>query len=109
MPTRTRRELYLLSTLGPHTKRHALQLLQEVPLLRVTSARRTIAANKRAGGVPNSFHLRGRAIDVVGPRDDLVKAAGLAWALRIGSRCTGPEEVILEDLGKPNQHLHLAW
>lgn len=99
-----------LSTLGPHTRAHALQLIHEVDaLVKVTSAKRSVAHNRKVGGAPNSFHLRGRAIDLVGDRDTLVRAAGLAWALRVGNRCTGPEEVILEDLGKPNQHLHVAW
>jgi hypothetical protein len=48
-------------------------------------------------------------VDFAGDSHTLVRAAGLAWALRVGHGCTGPEEVILEDLGKPNQHLHVAW
>ena len=32
---------------------------------RVTSTRRSIARNRAVGGVANSYHLRGRAIDVV--------------------------------------------
>lgn len=31
---------------------------------RVTSTWRSVAHNRRVGGVPNSFHLRGRAIDI---------------------------------------------
>ena len=50
-----------------------------------------------------------RAVDFTGPRWDLVRAAGTAWAVRVGPRCTGPEEVLLEDLDRPNQHLHCAW
>lgn len=99
-----------LATLGPHTRRHAEQLLWEVGApMRVSSARRTAAKNRAVGGVPNSFHLRGRAVDFTGDRDTLVRAAGLAWALRVGKGCTGPEEVILEGLGTRNQHLHVAW
>lgn len=65
--------------------------------------------NKVVGGSPTSFHLRGRGVDFTGPEWDLVRAAGSAWALRMGPRCTGAEEVLLEDLGKANQHLHVAW
>lgn len=109
MPARTARERKALATLGPHTRRHAMQLLHEVPLLRVSSGRRTPARNRAVGGSPTSFHLRGRAVDFTGPVWDLGRAAGLAWALRLGPNCTGPEEVLLEDLGGPNQHLHVAW
>lgn len=109
MPSRTRRERYLLSLLTPHTRAHALQLLGEHPLLRVSSTYRTPAHNRRVGGAPRSFHLRRRAVDFTGPAWDLGHAAGTAWALRVGARCTGPEEVLLEDLGRPNQHLHVAW
>lgn len=109
MPVRTRRERALLATLAPHARRHADQLLWEVPLLRVSSARRTPGRNRAVGGAPNSYHLRGRAVDFTGPLWDLGRAAGLAWALRVGEGCTGPEEVLLEDLGQPNQHLHVAW
>jgi hypothetical protein len=109
MPTRTPRERTILASLQPHTRHHALQLLSEVPLLRVSSGRRTALRNRAVGGAPNSFHLRGRAVDFTGPVWDLGHAAGLAWALRVGRNCTGPEEVLLEDLGTPNQHLHIAW
>ncbi len=99
-----------LARLGPHTRRHAEQLLWEVGApMTVTSTRRTPQKNRAVGGSPRSFHLRGRAVDFAADRDTLVRAAGLAWALRVGRGCTGPEEVILEDLGKPNQHLHVAW
>jgi hypothetical protein len=99
-----------LASLGPHTRRHAEQLIWEVGApLRVSSAKRTARRNRAVGGSPTSFHLRGRAVDLTGDRDTLVRAAGLAWALRVGKGCTGPEEVILEGLGTPNQHLHVAW
>lgn len=99
-----------LASLTPHTRRHAEQLLFEVnaPLL-VTSGKRSAARNRRVGGSPTSFHLQGRAIDLVGDRRVLIRAAGLAWALRTGRGCTGPEEVLLEYLDTPRQHLHIAW
>ncbi len=105
----SRQTLELLHTLTPHTRAHALQLLAEEPGLRVSSARRTAARNKAVGGVKNSFHLRGRAVDFTADAYTLTRAAGLAWALRVGSNCTGPEEVLLEHLDKAGQHLHVAW
>lgn len=105
----SRQERRFLAGLTPHTRAHALQLLDLHPLLRISSGRRTVLGNKRAGGAPRSFHLRGRAVDLVGPAWDLASAAGNAWALRMGNGCTGPEEVLLEDLGTANQHLHVAW
>lgn len=99
-----------LTTLAPHARRHAEQLLWEVGApLTITSARRSARRNTAVGGSPTSFHLVGRAVDLAGTRTALVRAAGLAWALRVGHGCTGPEEVLLEDLGKPGQHLHVAW
>jgi uncharacterized protein YcbK (DUF882 family) len=109
MPTRTARELTILRDLQPHTRAHVLQLLAEYPLLRITSGRRSAVRNRAVGGARNSYHLRGRAVDLVGLPWDLGKAAGTAWALRIGPGCTGPEEVLLEGLGSPRQHLHIAW
>lgn len=46
----------------------------------VTSIFRTIAHNREVGGVPDSYHLRGRAIDVV--RRKGVTHAEIAAALR---------------------------
>lgn len=109
MPPLNANSQRLLRTLGPHTQKHARQLLQAYPLLQVSSARRTLRTNRRVGGSPSSFHLAGRAIDIVGPVYDLDRAASDAWALRIGPGCTGPEEVLLEYLGTPRQHLHVAW
>lgn len=109
MPQLTQPELRILSKLTPHTRAHALQLFTEVPLLRLTSGLRTADANKRAGGVPNSWHLKGRGTDWTGALYDLQLAAVIVWQLRVGHRCTGPEEVLLEDSGEPNQHLHVAW
>lgn len=47
---------------------------------RVTSVHRTPAHNRRVGGVPNSYHLSGRAIDVA--RRPGVSHAQVAAALR---------------------------
>lgn len=47
---------------------------------RVTSTRRSVAHNRRVGGVRNSFHISGRAIDVV-PRAG-VRHADVEAALR---------------------------
>lgn len=109
MPARTQRETLILAGLTPHTRAHASQLLLERPLLILTSGRRTPLRNAQVGGSKKSWHLSGRACDFVGSSWDLSAAAGLAWALRVGHGCTGPEEVIVEDLDKPNQHLHVAW
>ncbi len=109
MPPRPARERVILAGLTPHTRAHARQLLALYPLLTPSSGRRTLRRNKSVGGSPRSFHLQGRAVDFTGPHWDLVQAAGAAWALRIGPGCSGPEEVLLEDLDTPNQHLHVAW
>lgn len=95
--------------LTPHTRAHVVQWLNECGPVVVSSGYRSPSHNRRVGGVPTSWHVRARAVDVTGSRDDLVHAAGLAWALRVGPRCTGPEEVILEYLGTSRQHLHVAW
>lgn len=99
-----------LGKLGPHTRRHAEMLLWEMgPVIRVSSTLRTPLRNRAVGGAPNSFHLRGRAVDFVGDAVSLHRAAAMAWSQRVGTGCTGPEEVLLEDLGRANQHLHVAW
>lgn len=109
MPALNAASLRMIKGLGPHTRRHALQLLSAYPLLQVSSGARSSTQNRRVGGTPDSFHLRARAIDVVGPLFDLQAAAKEAWGLRIGSACTGPEEVLIEYSGTRRQHLHVAW
>ncbi len=99
-----------LALLTPHTRRHAEMLLWEVNApMRVTSTKRSAAKNRAVGGSPTSFHLRGRAVDFTADTFTLKKAADLAWRLRVGAGCTGPEEVLLEYLGTPRAHLHVAW
>ena len=72
-------------------------LLSTVPGLRVTSGARSVDQNARAGGVANSYHLTGRALDIGRPtpeQDEMVRA----WATRNGY------EVID---GYADGHLHL--
>jgi hypothetical protein len=109
MPTLTAQDQKVLASLGPHTRRHAIALWVEFPLLRFSSGRRTARRNKAVGGSPTSFHLTGRAVDLTGPQRDLFEAAARVWHMRVGRGCTGPEEVLLEHLGTPAQHLHVAW
>jgi hypothetical protein len=106
---RTPHELLILRGLDRHTRAHVLLLLGAHPALTLTSGRRTPLGNRRVGGSPNSWHLKGRAIDAVAPLPVLQQAASTAWAQRLSAGCTGPEEVLLEDSGLPGQHLHCAW
>jgi hypothetical protein len=102
-------EQVLLSSLGPHTRAHALALMQAHPRLRLTSARRSVERNREVGGSASSFHLRGRACDFVADLLTLRAAHATAHAQRLGKACTGPEEVLLEKVRRPGQHLHVAW
>lgn len=106
---RTARELACIRSLDRHSRAHLLLLLGEHPGLVVTSGRRTPLGNKRVGGSATSWHLRGRAADLTGPLPLLQAAADTAWRQRLSPGCTGPEEVLLEDAGRANQHLHVAW
>lgn len=106
---RTPRELDIIRDLAPHTRAHLLVLLGVHPSLVVTSGRRTVARNRQVGGSPTSFHLRGRAVDLDGPLALLQSAAEIAWRQRISHACTGPEEVLLEAVGRVGEHLHIAW
>lgn len=113
MPTyagrRSQRELDLIRTLGPHTRAHVMLLLGAHPALVVTSGRRSPGHNREVGGSPTSWHLRGRAADFDGPLELLQEARDTAWRQRLSPHCTGPEEVLLERVGRPGEHLHVAW
>lgn len=109
MPQPTPDEMRKISRLVPHSRGHCLQLMSRHPLLVVTSTLRSVVHNAEVGGVPNSWHLKGRAVDFVAPDFDLRAAADDAWRLRLGPNCTGPEEVLLEYLGSERAHLHVAW
>lgn len=106
---RTHREHEILAGLRRHTRSHVLHLLAAHPGLVVTSGYRSPARNARVGGSPKSWHLEGRAVDLDGPLPLLQAAAETAWEQRISDGCTGPEEVLLERVGKPGEHLHVAW
>ena len=90
--------------LTPHAALHAARLLSRFPDARPTSGRRSVRRNREVGGVPNSLHLSGRALDVVVPRSQIAEFVRFAWRQRVTPRCTGPEEVLDED-----DHVHLAW
>ena len=95
--------------LDRHTALHAAVLMQRHPGLVVTSGRRTRLRNAAVGGSPTSWHLRGRAVDFVAPLAVLEAARRTAWSSRVSPGCTGPEEVLLEHVGTPFQHLHVGW
>lgn len=101
-------EAALLADLTPHARLHARALLAAVPRLVVTSGRRSPDRNRRAGGSPRSYHLTGRAVDLVGAGYDLELGLRTARAQRVTPRCTGPEEALIHDAGS-GLHLHVAW
>lgn len=66
----------------------------------ISSTFRTVAHNREVGGVPNSYHLRGRAIDIV--RRPGVTHSQIAAALR------GAGFVLIESLDE-HDHSHFAF
>jgi uncharacterized protein YcbK (DUF882 family) len=67
------------------------------PKLRLTSARRSRARNRRVGGAARSLHLSGRAADLSGTTAD--QQAALRLAVRLGA---------VEALDE-GDHAHVAW
>jgi hypothetical protein len=98
----------LLAMMGPHSRAHALQVYLRFPGLNLTSTYRTPERNRAVGGVPGSYHVKRRAADFTGSREDLEAALKYARRARIGRKCTGPEEALIHDAGS-GVHLHLAW
>jgi hypothetical protein len=90
--------------LDRHTALHLVALVAAVPDVTVTSGRRSAERNRAVGGVASSWHLKGRAVDLVGSPRHLDHAARHARAQRVSPSCAGPEEVIME-----SDHLHIAW
>jgi hypothetical protein len=87
-----------------HASLHLSGLVAAYPGCVVTSGRRSRVRNRLVGGIKGSFHLQGRAADVVIPRDERAAFIAAAWSQRVTASCTGPEEVINE-----GDHVHLAW
>jgi hypothetical protein len=77
------------------------KLQSQFPGLKQTSGYRDPEHNRRVGGVPNSKHTQGTAIDFVGSAGDMQNAA--AWA-----RANGADEVLVHNAGS-GQHLHVSW
>lgn len=80
---------------------YANQIAKMFPGLRFSSGYRDPAANARANGVPNSYHLSGRALDFSGPANVMQQAK--VWAQQNGAR-----EAMIHNAGS-GTHLHVAW
>jgi hypothetical protein len=76
-------------------------LLGAVDGLSLSSGYRDPARNAAVNGVPNSYHLTGRAADFSG--SSAAMNAGAAWA-----RAHGATEVLIHNAGS-GLHLHVAW
>lgn len=110
------RTLTLLAEMQPHARAHTERVLAHFPGLTLTSTLRSPQRNSAVGGVPGSYHLKGRAADFSGSRADLLAARDFAQRDRVGRGCTGPEEDFLETSGpqrvggtSTGSHLHCAW
>lgn len=67
---------------------------------RVTSTRRSVAHNRHVGGVPNSYHLSGQAIDIA-------RRPGVShWQIVAAYRAAGYSMIEALDEG---DHTHLAF
>lgn len=90
-----------LRSLTPHARWHTSRLLTHEPGLRITSGRRTPAANRRVGGSPTSRHLAGEAVDLAGTPVQMEHGRRTALA-------EGASEALIHDAGT-GVHLHVAW
>lgn len=81
--------------------RYADAIARQFPGLRFSSGYRDPAHNRRVNGVPNSYHLSGRALDFSGSARDM--QAAKVWAQRNGAR-----EALIHNAGS-GTHLHVAW
>lgn len=86
-----------------NVKSNAAQLQKLAPGLRMTSGYRDPQHNAAVGGVKNSFHVQGRAVDFSGSAKAM--AQGAAVARQLGAR-----EVLIHSVHKGGGvHLHVAW
>lgn len=108
-PEQLRQALKSRWGLTDHAALHLVCLLAAVPGLTVSSGRRSAAHNADVGGVKDSRHLDGRAVDLVGARPTLNSALTVVREQHVSARCTGPDEAFIEFAGTPREHLHVAW
>ncbi len=92
-----------------HTALHIADVMGRRGGLTITSGLRTPERNRAVGGSPRSFHLKGRAVDLVGSPTDLYAAARYGRTSRVSPSCTGWEEDFVEFGGTAREHLHLAF